>query len=117
MSRKVEIYFNPRCRKSREALQILRENNIEPKIHYYLENPPPKDELAEVLRKMGRKPRDIFRKSEALYKDLGLKNKDLSDNDLLGYLHRYPILIERPIVVRGQRAVLGRPPEDVRKII
>ena len=82
-----------------------------------MESPPSKSELAEVLRKMGRKPRDIFRKSESLYKDLGLKNKDLSDDALLEYLHKYPILIERPIVVRGQRAVLGRPPEDVRKII
>ena len=117
MSNRVEIYYNPKCRKSRETLQILRESNIEPEIHYYLEDPPSKDELSGVLRKMGRKPRDIFRKSETLYKELGLKNKDLSDDDLLQYLNKYPILIERPIVVKGQRAVLGRPPEDVRKII
>ena len=66
---------------------------------------------------MGKRPRDIFRKSEPLYKKLGLKNKDLSDHDLLKCLHKYPILIERPIIVRGQRAVLGRPPEDIKKII
>ena len=117
MAEKVEIYFNPKCRKSREALQILKDKNIDPEIYLYLEEPPSKVKLAEVLRKMGKKPRDIFRKSEPLYKDLGLKNKDLSDDELLDYLHKHPILIERPIVVRGQRAVIGRPPEDVKKII
>ena len=117
MAAKVTIYFNPRCRKSREALQIIKERDIEPEIKYYLEEPPSQAELAEILRKMGKRPRDIFRKSEPLYKDLGLKNKDLSDEVLLDYLHEYPILIERPIVVKGQRAVLGRPPEDVKKII
>ena len=117
MAAKVMIYFNPRCRKSREALQIIKERDIEPEIRYYLDEPPSQAELAEILRKMGKRPRDIFRKSEPLYKDLGLKNKDLSDDVLLDYLHEYPILIERPIVVKGQRAVLGRPPEDVKKII
>lgn len=114
---KVTIYYNARCRKSREALQILKEKGIDPEIRNYMEEPPSQAELAEVLRKMGKRPRDIFRKSEPLYKDLGLKNKDLSDDDLLDYLHQYPILIERPIVVKGQRAVLGRPPEDVKKIL
>lgn len=116
-SSKVVIYYNSRCRKSREALQILHEKGIDPEVRHYLDEPPTRIELAEILRKMGKKPRDIFRKSEPLYKDLGLKNKDLTDDDLLDYLHQYPILIERPIVVRGQRAVLGRPPEDVKKII
>lgn len=116
-SSKVTIYYNAKCRKSREALQILKEKGIEPEIRNYMDEPPSKTELAEVLRKMGRRPRDIFRKSEPLYKDLGLKNKDLTDDELLGYLNEYPILIERPIVVKGQRAVLGRPPEDVRRII
>jgi len=114
---KVTIYYNPKCRKSREALQIIKEKGIDPEIRNYMEEPPTKAELSEVLRKMGRRPRDIFRKSEPLYKDLGLKNKDLSDDELLTYLNEYPILIERPIVVKGQRAVLGRPPEDVRRII
>lgn len=114
---KVTIYYNPKCRKSREALQLIKEKGIDPEIRYYLEDPPSTKELAEVLRKMGKRPRDIFRKSEPLYKDLGLKNKDLSDDVLLEHLNQYPILIERPIVVKGQRAVLGRPPEDVKKII
>ena len=117
MNSKVTIYYNPRCRKSREALQIIKEKGIEPEIRENLDEPPSQFELAEILRKMGKRPRDIFRKSEPLYKDLGLKNKDLSDEILLDYLHKYPILIERPIVVRGQRAVLGRPPEDVKRII
>ena len=117
ISAKVEIYFNPKCRKSRETLQIIREKDIEPEIHYYMENPPSKEELSGILRKMGKRPREIFRKSEPLYKNLGLKNKDLDDGELLEYLLKYPLLIERPIVVRGQRAVLGRPPEDVKKII
>ncbi|RME93254.1 MAG: arsenate reductase (glutaredoxin) [Candidatus Hydrogenedentota bacterium] len=117
MKAKVVIFYNPRCRKSREALQIIREKGIEPEIREYLKDPPTQQELAEILRKMGKRPRDIFRKSEPLYKDLGLKNKDLSDEELLDYLVQYPILIERPIVIKGQRAVLGRPPEDVRKIL
>ncbi len=117
MSSKVEIYFNPKCRKSRETLQIIREKNIEPEVHYYMDDPPSIEELSEVLRKMGKRPREIFRKSEPLYKKLGLKNKDLNNEELLKYLHKYPLLIERPIVVKGQRAVLGRPPEDVNKIL
>ncbi len=117
MGNRVEMYHNPKCRKSREVLQILRDNNINPSIILYLDTPPDTKELSQILRKMGKKPRDIFRKSEPLYKELGLKNKDLSDEKLLGYLNTYPILIERPIVVNGQRAVIGRPPEDVKKII
>ncbi len=117
MSSKILIYYNPRCRKSRETLQIIRDKGIEPDIRHYLDDPPTPEELAEVLRKMGKRARDIFRKSEPLYKNLGLKNKDLSDEKLLEYLHKYPILIERPIVIKGQRAVLGRPPEDVKKIL
>ena len=117
MNPKVIIYYNPKCRKSREALQIIKEKGIEPDIVYYLDEPPSTSELAEILRKMGKRPRDIFRKSEPLYKDLGLKNKDLSDDILLQYLNKHPILIERPIVIKGQRAVLGRPPEDIKKII
>ena len=117
ISNKILIYYNPRCRKSREVLQIIKEKNIEPEIRYYLEKSPEKEELAEILRKMGKRPRDIFRKSEPLYKKLGLKNKDLSDAILLDYLYKYPILIERPIIVKGQRAVLGRPPEEVKKIL
>jgi arsenate reductase (glutaredoxin) len=113
----VTIYYNPRCRKSREALQIINEKGIDPDVKFYLESPPSTQELSEILRKMGKRPRDIFRKSEPLYKDLGLKNKDLTDDALLDYLHRNPILIERPIVVKGQRAVLGRPPEDIKKIL
>lgn len=117
MISKVIIYYNARCRKSREALQIIKDRGIDPEIRYYLDEPPNQAELAEILRKMGKKPRDIFRKSEPLYKDLGLKNKDLTDDDLLNFLVEYPILIERPIVVKGQRAVLGRPPEDIKKIL
>lgn len=117
LNTKITIYYNPKCRKSREALQIIREKGIDPEIIYYLDAPPSTKELAEVLRKMGKRPRDIFRKSEPLYKDLGLKNKDLSDDILLEHLNKHPILIERPIVVKGQRAVLGRPPEDIKKIL
>lgn len=117
MHSKILIYYNPKCRKSREALQIIRETGVEPEVLNYLEEPPTEQELSEVLRKMGKRPRDIFRKSEPLYKNLGLKNKDLTDDALLEYLHKYPILIERPIVVKGQRAALGRPPEDIKKIL
>ncbi len=111
------IYHNPRCSKSRQTLAILEEHNIQAEIVLYLENTPNKQKLQELLQQLGCKPRDILRKSEDAYKDNGLSDTSLSDDDLLEAMVAEPKLIERPIVVSGTKAVLGRPPENVLELI
>jgi arsenate reductase (glutaredoxin) len=108
----ITIYHNSRCGKSRGALAILEEHGIEPVIVEYLKNPPTKDELRAILEKLRMKPEQIVRKGEDVYKDK-FSNRTLSDDQWLEALAKYPILIERPIVVKGNRAVVGRPPENV----
>ena len=117
MSRTVTIYHNPRCSKSRQTLALLEEKGVKPKIVEYLKAPPSAAELKRVLKKLGLSPRDIVRKGEAVYAELGLKDKDVSDDDLIKLMAANPILIERPIVVSGGKAALGRPPEAVLKIV
>jgi len=112
----MKIYHNPRCRKSRETLELLRKHGIEPDIVEYLKTPPTKEELRDILRKLGIKPQDIIRKGEAIYKEQ-YKGKELSDEEWLDVLVQHPRLIERPIVVDGERAVIGRPPENVLQLI
>lgn len=112
----MKIYHNPRCRKSRETLELLRKHGIEPEIVEYLKTPPTKEELRDILRKLGMKPQDIVRKGEAIYKEQ-YKGKELSDEEWLDVLVQHPRLIERPIVVDGERAVIGRPPENVLQLI
>ena len=113
----VTIYHNPRCSKSRETLALLEENGVTPKIVKYLETPPSVAELKRVLKKLGLKARDILRKSEAAYAELGLKDSGHTDDELLALMVKNPILIERPIVVAGDRAAIGRPPEAVLEIL
>ena len=113
----VTIYHNPRCSKSRQTLALLEERGIEPTIVLYLETPPDADALKDILSKLNKAPRDIMRKGEAPYKDLGLGDQDKSDADLVRAMVENPILIERPIVVSGARAALGRPPESVLDIL
>ncbi|RMG30950.1 MAG: arsenate reductase (glutaredoxin) [Gammaproteobacteria bacterium] len=117
MALSVTIYHNPRCSKSREALKLLRERGIEPEIVKYLETPPDVETLRALLAKLGMRPRDLLRKREKEYKALGLDDPDLDDEVLLQAMVEHPRLIERPIVVRGRRAVLGRPPEQVLEIL
>ncbi len=107
------IYHNPRCSKSRQALQLLRERGIEPEIVKYLETPPDAAELTRLLTMLGLKPRQLMRTKEALYKELGLDDESLSDEQLIRAMVDNPRLMERPIVVEGHRAALGRPPETV----
>jgi arsenate reductase len=109
----ITIYHNPRCSKSRQTLELLQENNISPEIILYLEQTPSKKELKAVLGKLGMSARDLVRTSEEAYKALGLSNPDLSDDQLLDAMINEPKLIQRPIVVAGSRAVIGRPPENV----
>ncbi|HSO08291.1 MAG TPA: arsenate reductase (glutaredoxin) [Pelomicrobium sp.] len=106
------IYHNPRCSKSRQTLELLREHQAEPLIIEYLKNPPTREELKAILAKLRLKPEAIVRKGEELYKTQ-FKGKRLSDDEWLDVLVKNPVLIERPIVVKGAKAALGRPPENV----
>ena len=113
----VTIYHNPRCSKSRQTLQLLTDKDIEPELVLYLENPPSKTVLKELLAKLNISPRELLRKGEAEYKENGLADASLSDEQLIEAMVKHPILIERPIVVNGSKAALGRPPENVLKIL
>ncbi len=109
----VLIYHNPRCSKSRQTLKLLEDNNIEPEVRLYLENPPSAAELKKLLEALDLSARDLLRKGEAEYKELGLADAGLSDTKLVAAMVEHPRLIERPVVVRAGKAVLGRPPEKV----
>ena len=111
------IYHNPRCSKSRQTLQLLQENNIEPDVVLYLETPPDAATLKVLLKKLGIAPRELLRKGEDAYKELNLKDTGHSDDTLIQAMVSNPKLIERPIVVKGDKAVLGRPPENVLELL
>ncbi len=111
------IYHNPRCSKSRQTLALLEENGVTPEVIAYLETPPDKQTLNKLIDLLGITPRDLLRKGEAEYKSLGLADQSLSDDELVDAMVSTPKLIERPIVVRDNRAVLGRPPENVLALI
>jgi arsenate reductase len=111
----VTIYHNPRCSKSRTTLKLLQDKGIEPKIVEYLDAPPSAAELKRILRMLGISPRDLMRKKEA--KEAGLDDAGLSDDALIDGMIAHPIVIERPIVVKGDKARLGRPPEQVLEIV
>jgi arsenate reductase len=112
----MKIYHNPRCRKSRETLALIEESGIEPEVIRYLDTPPSVDELAELVQLLGISPKDLIRKGEAIYKEQ-FKGKELSDREWLEAMVKHPKLIERPIVVEGGKAVLGRPPENVKELL
>lgn len=111
------IFHNPRCSKSRQTLQLLQEHGVEPEIRLYLEQPPGVAELKGLLGKLGIEARALLRRSEADYKEQNLADKNLGDDQLLEAMASFPKLIERPIVVAGERAVLGRPPENVLELL
>jgi arsenate reductase len=112
----VRIYHNPRCRKSRETLEIIRQAGYEPEIVEYLQNPPSKNELKDMLEKMGKSPEQIIRKGEDIFKS-NFKGRTLSDEEWIEVLVNHPNLLERPIVVHDEKVALGRPPENVRSIL
>ena len=112
-----KIFHNPRCSKSRQALQLLKDNNCKIEIISYLEIDLKVSLIKDILKKLTLKPRDILRKGEQEYKDNNLKKDNLSEEDLINYMIKYPKLIERPIVVKGDKAVIGRPPEKVLELI
>lgn len=107
------IFHNPRCSKSRQTLALLEENGVTPEVRLYLDQPPTAKELEQVLAQLGLAPRELLRKGEEDYKSLGLKDAAKTDKELVAAMAAHPRLIERPIVVKGKQAVLGRPPENV----
>lgn len=114
----VKIYHNPRCSKSRETLELIRnERHIEPEVVLYLDTPPSVAELKQLLKMLGLSPRELMRKKEALYKELNLDDATLTDEALIEAMAANPKLIERPIVVNGGKAALGRPPSRVLDIL
>lgn len=110
------IYHNPRCSKSRATLALLEEHSVKPQVVEYLKTPPTVSELQSITGKLGMKPEELVRKSEETFKSK-YAGKRLSDDQWLAALARDPILIERPIVIAGKRAVLGRPPENVLQLL
>lgn len=110
------IYHNPKCTKSRQTLGLLEESGAEPKVIEYLKTPPTAAELKGILAKLGMKPEQLVRKGEDVYKEK-FAGKTLTDAQWIEALVKNPILIERPIVVSGDRAVLGRPPENVKALM
>ncbi len=116
-SNTVKIYHNPRCSKSRQTLALIEEKGISPEIVLYLEDTPDEAALQDILGKLGISARELLRKGEQYYKDNNLKNPDLSDDELIAKMVAFPKLIERPIVIKGDKAVLGRPPENVLELI
>ena len=110
------IYHNPRCSKSRNTLALLEENGVNPKVVLYLEMPPSAGEIKGLLKKLEMKASELVRRGEDDYKASGL-DRDASDEKVVAAMVKYPKLIERPIVVRGSKAVVGRPPENVLTLI
>lgn len=113
----VTIFHNPKCSKSRQTLELLEQRGLTPTIVEYLKTPPTEKKLKEILSQLGFSPRDLMRKKEAIYAECDLENPDLSDTDLIGFMIKHPILIERPIVLANGKAALGRPPEQVLEIL
>jgi arsenate reductase len=107
------IWHNPRCSKSRQTLELLRKEGIEPMIREYLEEPPSKAEVEKLIDLMGGDPHDLIRAGEPEFKALGKKKADLGKADIATAIAAHPILLQRPIVVAGSRAVIGRPADAV----
>ncbi len=113
----IKIYHNPRCSKSRQTLSLLEENGVSPEIVEYLISPPSESELKQVLGYLGISPRELIRTGEAEYKDNNLGDTSLSDEQLISAMVAYPKIIQRPVVINGKKAAIGRPPEQVLEIL
>ncbi len=112
----VTIYHNPRCSKSRQTLALLQEHGVQPEIIEYLNTPPSEPELNRILNMLGKEPIELMRKGEEEFK-AHIKDKSLSRSEAIALMVAYPMMIERPIVINGDRAAVGRPPESVLTII
>ena len=111
------IYHNPKCSKSREALRLLQERGVDIEVVEYLKTPPDSSKLTGILDLLGLEPRDLMRTGEAAYLDNGLDDENLTREQLIAAMVEFPILIQRPIVVSGNEARIGRPPESVLEIL
>jgi arsenate reductase (glutaredoxin) len=109
----ITIWHNPRCSKSRQTLELLRQRGIDPDVREYLRQPPSKAEVEELIALLGGEARELIRDGEPEFKKLGKKKADLSRSDIARAIAQHPILLQRPIVVSGARAAIGRPPEAV----
>ena len=117
MSDKFTIYHNPRCSKSREALALLEDMGIKPELRLYLEKAPDRKELETVLTNLGIPARQLLRNSEEAYKSMNLADTTLTDAELISAMIREPRLIQRPIAISGNRAVIGRPPANILELL
>jgi arsenate reductase len=117
MNKEIIIYHNPKCSKSRKALEIIKNKNIEPTIILYLVNKLSKTEVENLLSKLGLSIRDILRTGEDEFKNNNLKNENLSDDKLIEFLIKFPKLLQRPIIVKNSKAVIGRPPENILNLL
>jgi arsenate reductase (glutaredoxin) len=117
MSDQITVYEKPTCTKCREMDRFLRESGVDfSKVNYYLE-PLSEEKLRGLIKKMGIAPRELLRTSESIYRELGIGKKELSDDEIIALMLKHPDLMQRPIVERGDRAVLGRPTENVKEIL
>jgi len=117
MSDQITVYEKPTCTKCREMDRFLREQGVDfSKVNYYLE-PLSEEKLRALIKKMGIGARELLRTSESIYRDLGLSQKELSNDELIALMVKHPDLMQRPIVERGERAVLGRPTENVKELL
>lgn len=112
----IQIFHNPRCSKSRLGLSYLGEKGIQPEVIEYLTTPPSAEELSGILKKLGMRPLDLIRKGEAIFKE-EFKGKDLSDSEWIDAMVKYPKLIERPIIINGDKAVIARPTEAIDEVL
>lgn len=112
----ITIYHNPRCSKSREALDILQNQKVGYTVVKYLDEPLSVDELGKIIKRLGIPPSDLIRKNESIWKE-NYKGKELSDEQLINLMIQHPQLMERPIVINGNKAVIGRPPQHILDIL
>jgi arsenate reductase len=117
MSESVKIFHNPRCSKSRQTMEILKNEEVDVSVFEYLKTPPDSHELDNILKLLGLEPRELMRKQEKPYKENNLDNPELTRAQLIQAMVDNPILIERPIIIKGNRAMIGRPPEKVLEIL
>jgi len=113
---KIVVWHNPRCSKSRNGIKYLDEKGVEYEVRRYLDEPPTPEEIREVLRKLGMRPRELMRTKEKLYRELGLKEVE-DDEKLIEAMAEHPKLIERPIVIKGEKAVVARPETRIDEIL
>lgn len=112
-----DLLYTAKCSKAREALRLLRAQGCEPRLVPYLDEPLDREALKDLLAQLGMHPRDLLRANEPLYAQLGLDDPELGDESILEAIARHPRLLQRPIYIRGDRAVLGRPPERVLELL